>query len=286
MRIVSLDPGATEIVCALGLTDDLVGVDAASDWPPDVDGLPRIALGRGSELQVDEAGLRELDPNLVIAGGGEVRTSRGRRLAEAVAGMDEEATLLTIDPVSLEGVFNAVASIGAMCEAEDEALGLIEILRERLGSFEQLQVRRREAGRRAPRVVALDCLDPLRAAGRWVPEQIRRAGGWDVLGRERGASTPTSWSALVDLDPHVILVVPNGLHLAGAEAAWTAAPRPPEADELSAIRGDRVFAVDAAAYVERAGPRLVDGIGLLGEIFDPEAFVDTSPPLSWTPIFS
>lgn len=286
MRIVSLDPGATEIVCALGLTDDLVGLDAASDWPPDVDAVPRITLGRGPALRVDERALRELEPDLVVAGAGGPRTSGGVRLSEAVAGLGGEATLLTLDPVSFEGVFNAIASIGAMCEAEDEALGLVELLRDRLGSFEQLQVQRREAGRRAPRVVALDGLEPLSVAGRWVPEQIRRAGGWDVLGQERGASTRTSWSAIVDLDPHVILVVPSGLHLAEAEAAWTAAARPPEAEQLSAVRGDRVFAIDAASYVERAGPRLVDGIGLLGEIFDPEAFVDTSPPLSWTPMFS
>ena len=120
-----------------------------------------------------------------------------------------------------------------MTSAEDEALGLVEILRERLADVEEVVAARRAAGHSPPRVVALEWLDPPFAAGRWVPEQIRRAGGWDVLGRDGEAATLTTWQAVVDLDPEMLLLMPRDADLAGTLAAWERSPRPPGAGARS-----------------------------------------------------
>jgi iron complex transport system substrate-binding protein len=271
MRIVSLLPAATEIVWALGLDDDLVGVSHACDFPPVVVGRP-VATRQASGA-VDAAALAALRPDVVFAG-------PGPRDWDAGLG----ATVVVLDPASLEGIFHAIATVGAMTDAEDEAVGLVEILRERLADVEEVAAERRDDGHHAPRVVALDGLDPLSCAGLWVPEQIRRAGGWEVLGSDGEPSARTTWEAVAEVDPEMLLLVPRGLHLGGATRAWSGTPRPPFWAEIQAVRRGRVFALDASAYFDRPGPRVIDGIEILAEIFDPVAFVDLAPAGSWVPV--
>lgn len=301
MRIVSLLPAATEIVWALGLADDLVGVSHACDHPAGVAGRP--ILTRPVEILLDR--LTALEPDLVLMGPspGGPGTETGRAAAgHAAPGRDigprdaagrdaalraalpAEATVVVLEPVSLEGIFHAIATVGAMTAAEDEAVGLVEILRERLADVEEVVEERREQGHRAPRVVALEWLDPPLGAGLWLPEQIRRAGGWEVLGTDGRPAAPTTWQAVEDLDPEMILLAPCGLHLSETVAAWRATPRPAGWADLRAVQHGHVFALDAAAYFSRPGPRVIDGIELLAEIFDPAAFVDLAPAGSWVPV--
>lgn len=279
MRIVSLLPAATEIVWALGLGDDLVGVSHACDFPPAVVGRPVVTrptgagAARPSPGAVDGTALAALRPDLVFAGA-------GPRDWEVGPGV----TVVVLDPASLEGIFHAIATVGAMTDAEDEAVGLVEILRERLADVEEVAAERRDDGHHAPRVVALDGLDPPRSAGLWLPEQIRRAGGWDVLGNDGEPSAPASWEAVADVDPEMLLLVPHGMHLGEATRAWSATPRPSFWSDMQAVRRGRVFVLDASAYFSRPGPRVIDGIEILAEIFDPAAFVDLAPAGSWVPV--
>jgi iron complex transport system substrate-binding protein len=311
VRIVSLLPAATEIVWALGLADDLVGVSHACDHPAGVVGRPvvtrptavhRTASARpvdaaegvpatgapGSfELLVDR--VAALRPDLVLAGPAPRGTAgtrgeaggRDRALRDVI---DPDATIVTLEPASIEGIFHAIATVGAMTDAEDEAVGLVEILRERLADVEEEVEERRGQGHHPPRVVALEWLDPLVAPGLWVPEQVRRAGGWDLLGSDGRPATPTTWEAIEDLDPEMLLLVPRGMHLAEVVATWRTATRPAGWGELQAARRGQVFALDAEAYFGRPGPRIVDGIELLAEIFDPAGFVDVAPATSWVPV--
>ena len=271
MRIVSLLPAATEIVWALGLEDDLVGVSHACDFPPGVVGRP--VATRPSSGAVDGAALAALRPDLVFAGAGPRDWDLGPHVAVVV-----------LDPASLEGIFHAIATVGAMTDAEDEAVGLVEILRERLADVEEIAAERRDEGHHAPRVVALDRLDPLSSVGLWLPEQIRRAGGWEVLGSDGEPSRPAMWEAIADVDPEMLLLVPHGMHLGEVTRAWSATPRPPFWSEIQAVRLGRVLALDASAYFSRPGPRVIDGIEILAEIFDPAAFVDLAPAGSWVPV--
>src|SRR5947208_2051649 len=137
-----------------------------------------------------------------------------------------------------------------------------------------------------PEVVAVEWLDPPFAAGHWVPEQVRRAGGWEILGAEGERSTQTTWAAVREVDPEMIVLMPCGFHLDETVAEWSRTPRPAWWKELEAVRRGNVFAVDGSAYFSRPGPRVIDGIGMLAEIFDPNAFIETSPPVSWTPVDS
>jgi iron complex transport system substrate-binding protein len=283
VRIVSLSPAATEIVVALGLDDHLVGVTRRCDWPPEVVGTPVVT--RSPSLEIDEEAMRGARPDLVIviaAGGSD--PADHRRFVESARSVVPDATIVALDPTSIEGILNAISTVGAMASAEDAALDLVESLRARLGEIEEQVQARRDEGQQPVRVAALGWLDPPASVGRWVPEQVRRAGGWDLLGRDGEPALGTSWEALRDVDPEMLILMPAGLGLAAARRAWDAAPRPPFWQSIEAVRRGQVFAVDGEAYFSRPGPRVIEGIALLAEIFDPEGFVEVSPLGSWTPL--
>jgi iron complex transport system substrate-binding protein len=170
-----------------------------------------------------------------------------------------------------------------MVEVEDDAMELLEALREELGDLEQQVIVRQDEGVRAPRVVMLQGLEPPFASGRWVPEQVRRAGGWDLLGREGESASPIDWETIRDVDPEMLLMAPVGMHLPAAKRAFARTQLPEFWHNMEAVRRGRIFIVEPV-YFERPGPRIVDGVGMLAEIFDPDGFVDTSPPGSWTPV--
>ena len=313
MRIVSLLPSATEIICALGLRDQLVGISHRCDYPPEIEEVEvvtrptgrRAAAGRADatppaagpddstaadatpedELgpsELDRGALREVEPELiVIREGGSGPGSR--QIEAALVGADVSPDIVTLDPITLEGIFHSITTIGAMTESEDEAIELLEALREDIGEIEQGVVARHDGGLRPKRVVMLEGLSPLLASGRWLPEQVRRAGGWDLLGREGEPASPTTWEAIRDVDPEMLLFAPAGLTLLAAQAVWRKTERPEFWADLEAVRRGHVFFVEPV-YFYRPGPRVVDGVAMLAEIFDPEGFIDTSPPDSWTPL--
>ncbi|HEY8869301.1 MAG TPA: cobalamin-binding protein [Candidatus Limnocylindrales bacterium] len=307
MRIVSLLPSATEIVCAIGLGDDLVGVTHECDWPPEVAGKPVVtrsthdlaaagsreihnlvtaAIHGGSSLyELDEAALEALKPDLILTQElCKVCAVSYREVNEVARAIDADITVVSLEPTSIEGILNSISTVGAMTESEDAALDLVENLRGRLGAVEKVVQERRDAGIRSPRVIGVEWLDPPFTTGHWVPEQIQRAGGWEVLGEAGKPSVETRWSAVVDLEPEMLVLMPCGYHLAETLADWERTPRPMAWREIEAVRRGQVFAVDGSAYFSRPGPRVIDGIELLAEIFDPDAFVDAAPPGSWTPL--
>src|SRR6478609_6768680 len=307
MRIVSLLPSATEIVYALGLGDELVGVTHECDWPPEATTKPvltrnvhdlsartpgdihRLVEGTihgGSSLyELDESALAEVAPDLILTQElCRVCAVSYREVNEVARAIDADITVVSLEPSTIEGILNTITTVGAMTEAEDAAIDLVESLRERLGAVGETVEARRDAGRRPTRVVGLEWLDPPFAAGHWVPEQIRRAGGWDLLGADGEPSRQTTWTDVLDVDPEMLLLMPCGFHLSETVDAWAKLPRPPDFDELLAAQRERVFALDGSAYFSRPGPRVVDGIELLAEIFDPDAFVDIAPFGSWTPV--
>jgi iron complex transport system substrate-binding protein len=319
MRIVSLLPSATEVVFELGIARKLVGVSHDSDWPVEATsrrivtrpftyrggrageaGEPETAVDMSEDhdragsrrapeervtFELDEAALAEVRPDLVIGPPWhDIVAPVSGSLDEAIRGLGREVALLSLDPTSVEGILHSVSTVGAMTGAEAAALRVVERLRARLGRLERLVQRRRDEGRHPTRVVALEWLDPPLAAGRWVPEQVRRAGGWELLGREGERPAETSWEAVREVDPETIVLMPRGRHLDGALADWAATTRPSFWQELDAVRRGQVFVVDGASYFSRPGPRFVDGIALLAEVLDPDGLVETSPIGTWTPV--
>ena len=306
-RIASLLPSATEIVAALGLADRLVGVSHECDYPADVSRLPVLtrdagghpgdasreihrrvgdALHSGSSLyELDEAALVEAKPDLILTQElCRVCAVGYREVNEVARRIDAGITVVSLEPTTIEGIFNAIVTVGAFTGAEDAALDLVASLRERLADVEETVADRRAIGLTAPRVVALEWLDPPFRAGHWVPEQVRRAGGWELLGEAGAPSAETTWGAVLEVDPDTLVLMPCGLHVGQAVAEWARVDRPAGWRAMDAVRRGRVFAVDGSAYFSRPGPRVIDGIELLAEIFDPDAFVDVAPPGSWTPV--
>jgi len=307
MRIVSLLPSATEIVCALGLGDELVGITHECDWPPEVAGTPvmtssvhdlaarsggeihglvRDSIHGGSSLyKLDEDALEAAAPDLILTQElCQVCAVSYREVNEVARAIDAAITVISLEPTTIEGIFNTISTVGAMTDAEDAAVELVESLRTRLGVVETRVHERRNEGHEAPRVVGLEWLDPPFAVGHWVPEQIRRAGGWDLLGQDGEPSREIEWPAVVDVDPEMLVLMPCGFHLSEAVREYESMPRPDGWKAIEAVRRGNVFAVDGSAYFSRPDPRVIDGIEMLAEIFDPDAFVETSPPGAWTPL--
>ena len=304
MRIVSLLPSATEIVFALGLGDELVGVTHECDYPPEARAIPIVTrsvhdLSGASSHEIhsvvedsmrthtsiyalDEAALAAAKPDLILtqelcrvcAVGYEEVNEVARRL-------EGDVTVISLEPTSVEGILNAISTVGAMTEAEDAALEVVEELRERLNRVNEIVRGRRDHGFEPPRVVAVEWLDPPFAVGHWVPEQVRLAGGWELLGSEGGTSVPMTWTAVRDMDPEIVVLMPCGFDLGRTVDEWGRTVRPDGWDELRAVRDGRVFAVDGSAYFSRPGPRVIDGIELLAELIDPAACDGMAPPHSW-----
>ncbi|HYH93283.1 MAG TPA: cobalamin-binding protein [Candidatus Saccharimonadales bacterium] len=307
MRIVSLLPSATEIVCAIGLEDELVAVTHECDWPPTVIGKPVVtrsthdlldvpsrdihdrvtaAMHGGSSLYaLDAEALEAAEPDLVITQElCRVCAVGYEEVNEVVRRIDSDITVISLEPTSIEGIFHSITTVGAMTEVEDAAVDVVEGLRERLSAIERRVAERRDAGRRPPRVIGLEWLDPPFTVGHWVPEQIRRAGGWDLLGSDGATASETTWAAVAEVDPEMLFLMPCGFHLPETVDEWARLPRPAGYADLAAVQRGAVFAVDGSSYFSRPGPRVIDGIELLAEIMDPGGFVDVAPSAGWTPV--
>jgi len=309
MRIVSLLPSATEIVFALGLGDELVGRTPACDYPVEVSEVPvmtwvdqpaaasvrpPIAL-RADELGVDAAGAspHHLDLDALAAAAPDLILTQ--RLCSvcaitvddvrrAVRRLDIDPTIVSLEPESVEGILNSISTVGAFAEAEDEAVGLIEILRQRLAAIEDRVLERRLAGVAPRRVVVLEWLEPPFASGHWIPEMVRRAGGWDLLGTEGERSVEVGWERIREVDPEQIILAPCGFDARASAAIYEHAYLPAWFDGLQAVIEGELFAVDGSGLLSRPGPRVIDGIGLLAELFDPEGLNGAAPPDSWIPL--
>ncbi|CAN5805336.1 cobalamin-binding protein [soil metagenome] len=309
MRIVSLLPSATEIVYALGLGDELVGRTHECDYPPEAAEVPILTADAGavagatsreindrvahsihggsSIYELDLAALELAQPDLILTQElCSVCAVSYREVAEAVRALDSQSTVVSLEPTSIEGILNTISTVGAMAEAEDEAVGLIEFLRERLARIENRVLERRLTGLAALRVVSLEWLDPPFAAGHWVPEQVRRAGGWDLLGNDGEPARETTWADVRDVDPEMLLLMPCGFDASRTASEWQdgRAARPAWVDELRAVRHGEVYALNGSAYFSRPGPRVIDGIALLAELFDRGQFSDEVPVDAWQPV--
>jgi iron complex transport system substrate-binding protein len=307
VRIVSLLPSATEIVFALGMGDELVGRTHECDYPPEAADVPVVtadtgggpdetsrrthdrvtdSLHRGSSIyRLDTDALRDARPDLILTQElCDVCAVSYREVTTAVRAMAADITVVSLEPTSIEGILNTISTVGAMTEAEDEAVGLVELLRERLGRIENRVLERRLAGVRPRRIVCLEWLDPPFASGHWVPEQVRRAGGWDLLGREGEKAVETTWERVRDVDPEQLMLMPCGFDAGRTAREFDRMPRPEWFDDLRAVQRGEVFALDGSGYFSRPGPRVIDGIGLLAELFDPEGFMDIAPSEAWIPV--
>lgn len=282
MRIASLVPSATEMLFALGLGGDVVGVTHECDFPPAAASLPHLTatvlpegldageidaavkqvVGEGRALySLDEERLAELAPDLIVTQAVcEVCAVSYEDVVAVAARLPGRPRVVQQDPSTLGEVLEDVTRLGAAAGIETRAAEVRAELEARLE-----RVRTAVAGGECPRVLALEWLDPPFLGGHWVPEMIEIAGGLDVAGKAGQKSPQVEWEQLGGLDPEVIVAMPCGWYL---DDSRTQALE--HRQQLSALGTERVFAVDAASTFSRPGPRLVDGVELLAHLFHPE----------------
>lgn len=283
MRIVSLLPSATEIVCALGLTDSLVGISHDCDYPPEISGkavlseaivttdLPsgvidatvRGQVHKGKSVyHLDERQLTSLQPDLILTQELCAVCAPSYTLVKQAARLLEAQTrLVSLEPENLAGILDNILLVGDLTGRVAEATALADQLRGRIE-----RVREAVTGRPRPRVACIEWLDPLFVAGHWVPEMVALAGGVDVLGRAGEPSFLVSWQAIVAAEPDVIVVMPCGftvprtrqeVHLLTGRRGWA---------DVRAVHTGQVYLTDASAYFNRPGPRIVTGVEILARI--------------------
>ena len=298
MRIVSLVPGATEIVAALGLGERLVGRTHECDWPASVAPVPvvtrdRLACDPGDAAAIDravadaaaageslagldEGALRRARPDLILTQGlcgvCAIEREEVQEVADRLPGRPE---VLSLDPLTLEGVLESIIVVGAAAGARAEAARLVAALRARLA-----RVRQATAAVRRPRVVCLEWLDPPYVAGHWIPEQVEAAGGHDPLGRPGRPSARAPAREIAAADPEALVLIPCGWDAARTLAALERRPLLEPYAATRAVRGGRVVALDGSGCFSRPGPRLVDGVELLAGALHPRALGagDARPP--------
>jgi iron complex transport system substrate-binding protein len=276
VRIVSLVPAATEMVWALGATDQLVAVTHDDDFPPAILSLPRVTRStipagatareidahvrdagvRGeSTFHLDEQALRDARPDVIL--GQTLCAVCAVTLDRIPSKLDRQPEVVALNASSIDGMFEDIRRVGAALRRKRDADRLIDELRSRLATIET-----RVAGLTRPRVACLEWLDPLFNGGHWVPEQVRIAGGLDVLGTAGARSREIGCDDVIAARPEIVVAMPCG---------WAAARAAHEARALGPIGAARIVGVDGAAYFSRPGPRLVDGVELLASIFHPDA---------------
>ncbi len=290
-QIVSFLPSATEIACALGLTDQLVGITHECDYPPEVKGKAVVVrkalpIETMSQLEIDDAvsqrmrdglSLYEIDeqllqtlaPDLILTQDlCQVCAPSGNEVSYALNLLPKKPQILWLTPNSLEQIFENVLELGEATNHTARANQLIAEARTRLRKIEVIT---KELPHR-PRVFCIEWIDPVYCSGHWVPEMVRIAGGIDSLSKEGADSVRIPWDDVVKWNPEVLIVTPCGYDLVQTiERAEQLFSYPGWAN-LAAVRSRKVFAVDANSYFARPGPRVVDGTELLAHLIHPELF--------------
>jgi iron complex transport system substrate-binding protein len=299
-RIVSLIASATEIVCALGFEDQLVGRSHECDYPPGVRRLPvctrpridvhassadidrqikTMVQGALSIYAVDEELLRELEPDVIVTQSQcEVCAVSLRDVERAVcAWLRHCPRIVSLKPDGLADVYKDIEQVALALDAYHRGEEMIGRMRERIEGI----AARAAALDSRPTVACVEWVDPLMAAGNWVPELVERAGGVNLFGQAGRHAPGMSWEQLRAADPDAIVLMPCGFDLArtrqdepilAAKEGWR---------ELRAVRGGRVFATDGNQYFNRPGPRLVESLEVLAEVLHPEAFAFGHEGTAW-----
>jgi len=292
MRIVSLLPAATEIVALLGATDHLVGVSHECDYPdivgsrarvtratiPDthdpaaIDAAVREQHEAGLALfAIDEPRVRALHPDMLLTQAlcdvCAVRESDVRALATRLS---PEPRVVTLGGTTLDGILDDVRAVGEALGVPDEVEEVLAGLRDRVRHVHET-LKAAQAPR--PRVAMVEWTEPVYVAGHWGPEQIKRAGGIDVLGVAGAHSVTVSMDALREAAPDIVLFAPCGY---GLDAAAAEARRCLAKPEWEWARERQVWAIDANGLTSRPGPRVVDGIEAMARIFNPSLFTEVA----------
>jgi iron complex transport system substrate-binding protein len=290
-RIVTLLPSATEIVCALGFEDQLVGRSHECDFPSSVLRVPALTEpkfnpeGTSAEIdqrvkkivgdalsvyRVDAARLRELCPDVIVTQSQcEVCAVSERDVEAAVAEwLGAQPKIVSLAPYGLDDIFTDMQRVADALDAHARGTELVERLRARLTKIAD---RTRDASDR-PSVATIEWIDPMMAAGNWMPTLVEMAGGVNLFGKAGEHSPWMKFEELAAKNPDVILISPCGFSMDRAAQDLPALTNHAEWNGLTAVRAHRVFMADGNQYFNRPGPRIAESLEILAEVTHPELF--------------
>ena len=300
MRICSLLPGATEIACALGLADEIVGVSHECDFPAAARSKPVMVKSRIDPTKIrsgeidrqvgdllrskqslyalDEKLFKDSEPDIILTQGlCDVCALDYKDVVQAARSLARVPSIVSLDPHCLADILNDVLRIGEATHKLRQAESLVEELKLRIEAVRDRTAR--SASR--PRVACLEWLDPLYIAGHWVPEMVEIAGGTDILGTAAEPSAKVEWDAVIAAMPEILIIMPCGFDLDRAIRESSLLQNRAGWQTLPAVRDKRVFAVSGADYFSRPGPRLIDGLEIFSQLFHSELFpAPISPDLA------
>lgn len=301
MRIVSLLPSATEIVCALGLTESLVGISHDCDYPPEIRSRPALSAAivtpdlpsplidtrirdqvhRGTSVyHLDERHLADLRPDLILTQELCAVCAPSYTLVKQAAKiLDAETTIASLEPRGLADILANILLVGGLTGTVERARAVVEDLRARIE-----RVRALAAGLERPTTICIEWLDPVYVGGHWVPEMVAAAGGLDALGRAGEPSFVAEWARVVKARPEVLVLMPCGFDIRRARQEIHLLAERPGWETLPAVRSGRVYLTDATSYFSRPGPRIVTGLEILAQILHPEVVRVPLPPGAVEPL--
>lgn len=281
MRIVSLLPSATEIVCELGLGAQLVGVSHECDYPPPVRQLPKVtrtlippqaASGEIDALvrerlktqralyNLDLPLLERLRPDLIVTQAlCDVCAVAESEVSAAACSLPGHPQVVNLEPARLSDVFDCLQLVGTAAGVPERAQAAVARLQSRV---EAVARRSRQITDR-PRTILLEWIDPPFCAGHWSPELVRLAGGVEMVGREADRSRTVAWEEIVRADPEAMVIACCGFDLERTRRDLPILAGYPGFAGLSCVRSGRMFLLDGNAYFSRPGPRLVDSLEIL-----------------------
>ncbi len=280
MRICSLLPSGTEILYSLGLGDQVVAVTHECDYPPETAAKPRITedlieQGRMTSIEIDhhvssnigrhgtiyrlkQDLLETLEPDLIVTQElCEVCAVSYKEVQHAARVLEGRTRIVSLEPTTLNEMLETILLVGELTGRKDAALEKVQELNARLQ-----RVRERVRDRERPRVYAMEWLDPPFSAGHWVPEMVEIAGGHEVLGKAGSKSERITPERILEAQPEIIVLMPCGFSLERTVEEYR------RTRFLPGWSG-QLYAVDGSSYFNRSGPRLIDGVEILSEIFHP-----------------
>jgi iron complex transport system substrate-binding protein len=291
MRIVSLLPACTEIVCALGEAGRLVGRSHECDYPPEIQCLPVCteakinAKERSGEIdrqvkallkeavsiyRVDLPKLAELRPDLILTQAQcEVCAVSLPEVEEALGKwVGSRPEIISLSPKRLADIWENIQQVAEALDVAGSGKELLRTLKNRVVNI----IEKTCVMKKRPAVVCVEWIEPLMAAGNWVPEVVDLAGGGNIAG-EAGKHSPwMDWETLRKLNPEIIVVMPCGFDLARTRAEMGALIKQPGWEKLRAVKSRRVYLTDGNQYFNRPGPRIVESLEILAEITHPDVF--------------
>ena len=288
MRICSLIPGATEVIAALGLEHQLVGISHECDFPHSIRRVPVMIEPLIEATHTTSGGIDERVKELVAAGHQLYRLKEDvfhqacpeliltqdlchvcsvtpDQLTRAMRSLQHQPEMLILSPATLQDVIQDIERIASAVGAVSKGEALAANLRDRL---ERVRLRTEKVAVR-PRVVCLEWLDPLYVAGHWVPEMIELAGGHNALGSKNTPSYQTTWDDVAAAQPDVVIVMPCGYSIDRTLTELRQAGPVQETWQRAQRSWSNMYIVDAGSYFSRPGPRLIDGVELLAAILHP-----------------